>query len=329
MTRGRAAFQLDGASVRAGQRREVELPISRLVSGSIVSLPVMVVHGRGEGPTIWVSAAVHGDEINGVAIIRKVLARLDARRLRGTLLAVPIVNVHGFITGDRYLPDRRDLNRSFPGSARGSMASRLANLLMTKVVARCSVGIDLHTGTDHRANWPQVRANLADEATLDLATAFGAPLMLHSETRDGSLRHAATVAGATVLLYEAGEPWRFDRHAIDIGVDGVLRVFGALDMIDDPPSNGSPRHEPLVAHTSRWIRAGTSGILELEVDLGDQVDVHDVLGNVYDSFGRKLAVVRAALAGVVIGMTRNPLINRGDALVHIAPISARATDPEL
>jgi len=319
VSRGRPPFEIDGLSVRPGQRREAELPISRLVSGSMVSLPVMVLHGRANGPTVWVSAAVHGDELNGVAIIRKVLSELQPRRLRGTLLAVPIVNVYGFIEGNRYLPDRRDLNRSFPGSSRGSMAARLANLMMTKVVARCSVGIDLHTGSDHRTNWPHVRGNLDDERTLELAQAFGPRLMLHSQARDGSLRYAATKTGATVLLYEAGQPLRFEQDAVEAGVAGVLRVLVALGMIDEAPPIGRGRR-PLVSRDSRWVRAGTSGIVDLDVELGDRVENHQPLGAVYDSFGRRIGLVRAALDGVVIGKTLYPLINRGDALVHIADV---------
>ena len=169
VTRTRPDFVVAGSSVRPGTRRQCELPISKLVTGTEMSLPVMVVHGAHDGPCVWLNAAIHGDEINGVEIIRRVLEHLDPRRLSGTVLAVPIVNVHGFVTGDRYLPDRRDLNRSFPGSARGSLASRIANLLMTEVVARCSMGIDIHTGSDQRSNLPQIRADLDHAGTRALA----------------------------------------------------------------------------------------------------------------------------------------------------------------
>ena len=228
----RAPFAFGGVEVPAGRRHELSLPISQLVTGADVTLPVHVLHGREDGPTVWVSAAIHGDEVAGVEIVRRVLERLQPTHLRGTLLAVPIVNVLGVMAGDRYLPDRRDLNRSFPGSARGSLASRIAHLMMTEVIGRCTVGIDLHTGADRRSNLPQIRCDLEDPQTRALAEAFGAPVLFHARLRDGSLRAAARETGARVLLYEAGEAWRFDEYAIAPGVDGVLRVLAALDMVD-------------------------------------------------------------------------------------------------
>ena len=192
----------------------------------------------------------------GVEVVRQVMAGLDPKTFRGTLVAVPIVNVLGFMTGDRYLPDRRDLNRSFPGSARGSLASRIAHLFMREIVAGCEVGIDLHTGSDRRSNLPQVRADLDDPGTRELAAAFGAPVMLHARIRDGSLRHAAREQGAKVLLYEAGEPLRFDDYAVEAGVIGVRRVLAALGMtepVDEPPAGAEPgvpleRLGPRAAH---------------------------------------------------------------------------------
>jgi predicted deacylase len=299
----------------------VELALGRQVTGAPLSLPVLVLHGRHEGPTIWINAAIHGDEINGIEIIRRVLERLDVKTLRGTLVAIPIVNVPGFTTGDRYLPDRRDLNRSFPGSVRGSLAGRIANLLMRDVVSRCSVGIDLHTGSDHRTNLPQIRADLDDAHTLSLANAFGAPLMMHSSTRDGSLRQAATDAGATVLLFEAGEAWRFDESSIRTGVAGVLRVMAQLGMIDDdldvPDIGGSP----ITTRRSRWARARRSGIALVWPTLGDVVSKGQKLGLIHNSFGERLAKITANTDGIVIGINLDPVVNQGDALIHIAEVS--------
>ena len=250
----RESFGIGNVRIRAGTARALELPITRLVTGSDVSLPVRVIHGREDGPTIWVDAAIHGDEVVGVEVIRQVMADLDPRTFRGTLIAVPIVNVLGFMTGDRYLPDRRDLNRSFPGSARGSLAGRIAHLFMHEVVAKCEVGIDLHTGSDRRSNLPQVRADLDDDRTRALAEAFAAPVMLHARIRDGSLRHAARERGATVLLYEAGENLRFDDYAIDAGVAGVRRVLAALGMTD-AAGRRRPRADRRVPHQRLGPRA--------------------------------------------------------------------------
>lgn len=318
----RESFAIGNVRVRAGSTQEVELPITRLVTGGDVSLPVRVIHGREPGPTVWVNAAIHGDEVLGVEVIRRALAPLSGRTLRGTLLAVPVVNVLGFMNGDRYLPDRRDLNRSFPGSARGSLASRIAHLFMSEVVSKCDVGIDLHTGSDRRTNLPQIRADLDDPRTRELAEAFGAPAMLHARVRDGSLRQAARDRGAIVLLYEAGEALRFDEGPITVGVEGVRRVLTALDMIDPTPGESpdptSDPPSPVEVRGSGWVRARGTGILHLEVGLGEFVEEGRRLGGLSDTFGRRVRLVHADRDGIVIGLTTAPIVNAGDALVHIA-----------
>lgn len=310
----RESFAIGGVRVRAGQAKGVELPIARLVTGGDVSLPVRVLHGREEGPVVWLDAAIHGDEVVGVEVIRQVLAQVSPKQLRGTLIAVPVVNVLGFLNGDRYLPDRRDLNRSFPGSARGSLASRIAHLLMTEVVARCDVGIDLHTGSDRRDNLPQIRADLDDPETRRLAAAFGAPVMLHAKLRDGSLRQAARDAGAIALLYEGGEALRLEQEPIEVGVAGVLRVLAALGMLEaDEAADAS-----LECRASGWVRARGTGILHLDVELGDRVDSGARLGRVADALGTGGRIVRADRDGIVIGLTRAPIVHAGDAVAHLA-----------
>ncbi|MGH3361483.1 MAG: succinylglutamate desuccinylase/aspartoacylase family protein [Nocardioides sp.] len=312
----RESFAIGAVRIRPGSSRELELPITRLVTGADVALPVRVVHGREDGPTVWIDAAIHGDEVVGIEVVRQVLASLTPATFRGTLIAVPIVNVLGFMNRDRYLPDRRDLNRSFPGSARGSLASRVAHLFMQEVVAKCEVGIDLHTGSDRRSNLPQIRADLDDPRTRELAEAFAASVMLHARVRDGSLRHAAREGGATVLLYEGGEAWRFDDWAIDAGVLGVRRVLAALGMID--PLEGDAPSPSLACRQSGWVRARRTGILELEARLGQHVVQGERLGGLVDSFGKRLRLVHADRTGIVIGRTEAPLVNSGDAIVHIA-----------
>lgn len=318
----RASFEIGTVRVRPGFERAVTLPITRLVTGADVDLPIRVVHGKHDGPTVWVDAAIHGDEAVGVEVIRQVLGDLDPKSLRGTLIAIPIVNVLGFMTGSRYLPDRRDLNRSFPGSPRGSLAARIAHLMMEQVVAKCSVGIDLHTGSDRRSNLPQIRADLADAETRRLASAFAAPVMLHAPLRDGSLRGAARERGAKVLLYEAGEAWRMDEWAIDAGVLGVRRVLAALGMTDPlPEAETAPS---TACHRSGWVRARGTGMLHLEADLGQQVGKGERLGGLFDSFGKRVRLVHADRSGIVIGRTEAPVVNRGDAVVHIAEVEEAA-----
>lgn len=306
---------IGGTTIPPGRKVQLELPIAMRLTGASESLPVKVINGRSSGPVIWLSATVHGDELNGLQIIRRVIRELDAKTLRGAVIAAPIVNPLGFMIESRYLPDRRDLNRSFPGSARGSSASRLAHLFMTQIVDQCSGGIDLHTATNHRVNIPQVRANLDDLATLKLARAFGAPFAIHAKARDGSLRQAAAERDKTVLLYEAGQAHRFDEAAIKAGFVGVLRTLRSLRMIDARLPR-APRTR-LIRRT-RWLRARRGGIVDVEVKLGDYVERGDVMASISDVFGTRPSRVKTPDTGWVIARTLRPLVNQGDALVHVA-----------
>ncbi|HMB68621.1 MAG TPA: succinylglutamate desuccinylase/aspartoacylase family protein, partial [bacterium] len=213
----------------------------------------------------------------------------------------------------------RDLNRSFPGTSRGSLAARLADVFMREIVEHCSHGIDLHTGSDHRRNLPQVRANLENEETRRCALAFGAPVIIDAHTRDGSLRDAASRRGKHVLLYEAGEPQRFNRDAVRTGVRGVLRVLEALEMVE-PGTAPPPRVPPTIATTTRWVRARKGGLVRLEVDLGARVERGERLGVVADAFGADAAELKAPEPGIVIGRANNPVARQGDALVHLATV---------
>lgn len=312
------SIEIAGVTIEPGKRQRLEIPVANLPTQTPISLPVIVVNGKNAGPILWLSAAIHGDEINGVEIIRQVLDKIKPKKLCGTLIAVPIVNVFGFIEQSRYLPDRRDLNRSFPGSANGSLASRLAYLFMTEIVSRCTHGIDLHTAAIPRINLPQIRANLKDEETYRFAKVFGAPAIVHSATRDGSLRQAATKKGIPILLYEAGEALRFDAQAIQIGVDGILRVMDYLGMY--PLTFTAPEVETVEVFETKWIRASRSGIFHLNVKLGDRVEKKQLLGIITDAFGETSTKVRASETGIAIGHTQNPLVNQGDGVVHLALI---------
>jgi len=311
------AFAISDQLIRAGTKQKIEIPIANLMSGTPVSLPLVVLHGSKPGPAIWLTATIHGDELCGIDIIRRVLDVLSPKQMSGTIVTVPIVNVHGFNNGQRYLPDRRDLNRSFPGSRRGSPASRIANLLMTEVIARCPVGIDLHTGSDRRENLPQIRADLDDAQTLELAKVFGAPIAIHSRLRDGSMRQAATEADTTVLLYEAGEAGRFSEGAIQAGTAGVLRVIEQLGI-----QNGisAPSGPVQISRSSTWVRANRSGIVHVDTGLGSEVVIGETIATIRDPFGKLLGKVAARKSGMVIGKSHSPLVNRGDALVHIAEV---------
>ncbi len=308
-------FEIAGQSIEPGSRARFEIPIARLQTDSEASLPVCVLHGTKPGPTVWTSAAVHGDELNGVEIIRQVLQKLEPVEMAGTLIAVPIVNVFGFLSQSRYLPDRRDLNRCFPGSARGSLASRLAHIFVNDIVKRCTLGIDLHTGSDARTNLPQVRADLDDPLTRELSEAFAAPVLLGAGLRDGSLRKVARKSGARVLLYEAGESLRFWDYAIDAGVSGILRVLQKLEMIEDAPKADAPS---TLALSSQWVRASRSGLYHSSQALGARVQRGDPLGFITTPYDALKTLVKSPCEGIVIGSVTNPLIFQGDALVHVA-----------
>jgi uncharacterized protein len=313
--------------VEPGTRVRLELDAARLATGSPVGIPLEVLHGARPGPRVWLTGAIHGDELNGVEIIRQVLAELQPKWFSGTLLALPIVNVHGFITESRTLPDGRDLNRSFPGSARGSQAARLAHRLLREVAAGADVGIDLHTGAGPRTNLPQLRANLDDPETRRLALAFGAPIMIHATLRDGSLRAAATALGTRVLVYEGGEARRFNNQAIEAGIRGTLRVLQALGMRKGGPPEGEASAE---SRSTQWVRAGRSGLVRLHVEPGDRVQKGDRIGVIHDAFGSSRLPVRARTGGIVIGLSRQPAVHRGDALVHIAEcLPAIGTEPSV
>jgi predicted deacylase len=315
-----SALLIAGERIPPGERKRLEIPFGRRVSGNQLSLPVEVVRGRRAGARLFVSAAVHGDEIAGVEIIRRVLAHRSLARLRGTLIAVPVVNLYGFVGLSRYLPDRRDLNRSFPGSAQGSLAARLARVFVSEIVDNATHGIDLHTAAVHRSNLPQVRACLDQPETARLAEAFGAPVVLNANLRDGSLRQAALERSIPMLLYEGGEALRFDEASIAAGTRGVLRVMRALGMLGRPLPDRSPR--PFIARSSHWLRAPESGILRTRARLGQAVEPGDRLGVIADPLGIDETPVEALRAGVVIGRSELPLVNEGDALFHVAAFDA-------
>ncbi|MCK7595225.1 succinylglutamate desuccinylase/aspartoacylase family protein [Pseudomarimonas salicorniae] len=323
----RTAFEIGGRTVRPGERATVDLPISLLSNHQPMTLAVHVVHGRQPGPVLFLSAAIHGDEVIGVEVIRRLLRVATLGKLRGTLLAVPVVNAFGFIAHSRYLPDRRDLNRMFPGNACGSLASQLAHLFMQEVVRRSDYGIDLHSAAAHRVNLPQVRADLTEPRLRALAEAFAAPVMLQSSLRDGSLRQAAQEAGVPVLLYEAGEALRFDELSVRSGLRGVLRVMRALGMIGGHHRVSSPTS--LVSRRSHWLRAPVGGVFRRLAPLGSRVEEGETLGLVSDPFGGGESAVLARSAGLVIGLSNLPVVNQGDALFHVAQLGESGFEGDL
>ncbi|MBX2884225.1 MAG: succinylglutamate desuccinylase/aspartoacylase family protein [Granulosicoccus sp.] len=307
--------------VKPGDRQFIDLALPPLYTHTSVSMPVHVINGRQPGPVLFVTATIHGDEINGIEIIRRLLEIKSLNRLKGALIAVPVVNVYGFVAQSRYLPDRRDLNRSFPGSERGSMAARLADLFMQEIISQCTHGIDLHTAAAGRDNLPQIRFDFDGNADARvMAKAFAPPVILNSTPGEGTLRSA--VGELPVILYEAGEALRFDEVAIRAGVKGILRVMRQLTMLPDLKKGDNKKSEaqngPIFATDSTWMRAPQSGILRTRVSLGDVVTRGQVLGIVADPFGELEEEVVSDDPGVVVGMSNMPLVHEGEALFHVA-----------
>ncbi|WP_454064787.1 succinylglutamate desuccinylase/aspartoacylase family protein [Candidatus Nitrospira salsa] len=319
----RQEFAIRNITVQPGTRQTVNLSMSLLSNHTPMNVPVHIIHGKNDGPRLFISAAIHGDELNGVEIIRRILKTPRIHKLRGTLVAVPIVNVFGFLAHSRYLPDRRDLNRSFPGSEKGSLTSQLAYLFMHEIVLRCTHGIDLHTGAIHRSNLPQIRADLSDPEMERLSKSFSAPLILHSNLRDGSLRRAATDKNIPTMLYEAGEALRFDEFAIRLGVRGILRVMQTLGMLGKLPSTVETKS--VVSRASYWLRAPAGGILRSLHPLGARIQEGDHVGTISDPMGEKEISVNAEEPGILIGRTNLPIVNQGDALFHIAKVKNATT----
>jgi len=310
-------LKIAGQQIATGQKRSINIPVARLYTHTEMTMPVHVLRGKKDGPRLFVCAAIHGDEIIGVEIIRRLLKLKTLQRLRGTLIAVPVVNVYGLIHHTRYLPDRRDLNRFFPGSQNGSLTSRLANIFMEEIVANCTVGIDLHAGSNHRINLPHIRACLGNTETEKLAFAFGAPVILNADLRDGSLRQAVEQKGIPMLLYEAGEALRFDEFAVRAGVKGVLAVMRSIGMLSSRGIKKS-RILPVVAKSTSWIRAPGSGIMRTRIPLGQKITVNQKIGQIADPFDEDETAVISPVAGIVIGRTNLPLVHKGDALFNVA-----------
>lgn len=304
-------------NILPGEHRKIELPVAKLYTDADVSLPVQIIRAKKPGPTIFISAAVHGDELNGIEIIRRLISNKNFEIIRGTVIAVPMVNVYGVVNQSRYMPDRRDLNRCFPGSAKGSLAARIAHIFLNEIVKQCDYGIDLHTGAIHRSNLPQIRADMSDEETKSLAQVFGVSVILNSNLVDGSLREAAVKHQTRVLLYEAGEALRFDELSIRAGIKGIENVLQHLKIMRKK-HNKKKLLEPYIANSSAWYRANASGIVNNKVNLGDQITKGDILAEIGSPYGDIIGIVVAARSGILIGKQNIPLVQEGEAMFHIA-----------
>nr|WP_217623462.1 succinylglutamate desuccinylase/aspartoacylase family protein [Leisingera methylohalidivorans] len=317
----RADFCIEDCRIAAGSRQTVDLTVSVLSDHTPVTMSVHVLHGRRAGPTLFVSGGIHGDEVIGVEIIRRVLNMPGLAKLKGTLLAVPIVNTFGFINHSRYLPDRRDLNRVFPGSSGGSLASRLAQRFMSEIVEKSDLGIDLHSAAIHRTNYPQVRISPDDTKMESLAQVFGAPIVMRSVLRDGSLRQAAKGTGKDILLFEAGEGLRFDEFSVRAGVAGILRVMHHMGMIS-AKGVSKPKAAAQFCASSNWLRAPMGGLIRSYKADGELVRTGELLATISDPFGEVEKHIEAPFSGIIAGRAVMPNVNEGDAVFHLGRVSS-------
>lgn len=319
---GRKSLKIGEHSIKPGQKARVVLETGQLYSGTPMQLPIQVIHGRKKGPTVLISAAIHGDELNGIEIVRRIFNHADVEHIHGTLILVPIANLLGFLHHSRYLPDRRDLNRSFPGSPKGSLAQRVAHVFVSEVLSKADYLVDIHTAAIHRTNMPQVRTDASVPENMKLASAFGHPFIIDSAVVEGSLREQAQARGIPAITYEAGEALRFDELSIRIGVYGIMAMLRRLKMLKDDTAAPS---QPLIIEKSTWLRAETDGIVRNVVRLGSFVREGQVMAHIDDPLGGGVTNMVSPMSGLVIGKNRLPLVHSGEALYHIAHID----DPRL
>jgi len=301
-------------TIRPGEFKAINIDIARLPSHTVINTPIYISRAKEDGPVLALMAGMHGDEINGMEIVRRILESGLHQPKRGTVVCMPIINMYGFLNYSREVPDGKDINRSFPGTRGGSLASRVAYHLMHDVVPVIDYGVDFHTGGAMRANYPQVRAELKDQTNLELAQAFSAPFTIDAPFRPNSLRKEASKRGKNIIVYEGGESLRFDQHAIKEGIAGTMRLMKHLNMIDEAPQ---PDVENKIIWSTGWIRAKTPGLFQSNVVCGQHVEKNDWVGTVTDPFGEFQEKVYATESGYIIGLNNIPVINAGDALMHL------------
>jgi predicted deacylase len=309
-----------GTEVAAGRMRRLTWTSGTPLDGFVVPVPVIVVNGRNPGPVICLTGAIHGDELNGIEVARRVVANLDPEELGGAVIAVPIVNLQGFYRGTRYMPDRRDLNRSFPGNAKGSATTRTANSFFTEIIKHCSAVIDLHTGSLDRTNLPQIRADMRRPAVAQLTQFLGSTVVLHAAGETGSLRRAAGTLGIPAVTFEMGEPMRVQAEPVEHGVKAIETLLFSLGMTKQRRFWGDPES---VYYASTWVRVNQGGLLFSDVGLGERVSEGELLGTVTDPISNEQFRVYASVSGRVLGMALNQVVLPGFAAYRLGIESAK------
>ena len=304
---------IGGIEIAPGVSKRIDLNVARLPSNTLIDIPIYVYRSRIEGPTLVLLAGMHGDEINGVEVVRRLRNDELIIPTRGTVITIPILNIYGFLNYSREVADGKDVNRSFPGNRKGSLASRVAHMFMTEIFPHMDYGVDYHTGGRGRTNYPQVRCEFSNPEHMEIARAFGAPLLLNAKTRNGSLRHAASKNQKNMIVYEGGEALRFDGEAIDEAINGTVRLMNHLKMTETP----AIPQVSLELENSTWMRARSSGMFHSLVNAGDRVERKQMIGHISDPFGELKVKIKASHTGVIVGKAQMPIVSQGDALFHI------------
>ncbi len=308
---------IDNKRFELGESGIVKIPVGQLPSDTDINVQAHIFRARQEGPTILLLAGVHGDEINGIEIIRNFLYHMNIKKLfRGSLIVIPVLNIFGFINFNRSVPDGKDVNRSFPGSFKGSLASRIARTLTQYILPQVDYIFDFHTGGDSRYNYPQLRYTKFDSKALELAKVFNAPFIIESGMITKSLRKACKDLQISILVYEGGESVRLDGYSIKVGIKGIKNCLSELSMIPSEPSDHNLEKSVIIDKTS-WIRAEHAGVFIWEKSSGVFVNSGEVLGNIYDPYGKKSILVKCKVSGYIIGHNNASVVNYGDALFHI------------
>lgn len=309
-----------GRVIAPGKGVQLNLDIAKLHTGTKIEVPVIIERGKEPGPTILITGGIHGDEINGVEIVRKIVANGYNKPQKGMVICIPVVNIFGFLNQTRQFPDGRDLNRVFPGTKTGSLASIFAYYLMKEIVPLADYCLDFHTGGADRFNAAQVRINKGDTESLELAKVFGAPFVIKSERREKSYRDSAIKLGKKVLLYEGGKSLDIDENITKVGVEGALRLMQYLGVRDFSQTHQLKNNEkpPVILQKSKWLRASYSGIFRTDAVLGRFYKKGDKLGSISDPFGFFEKPVKAPNDGYVFCVNQTPIVNKGDAIIHIS-----------
>lgn len=305
---------IQNIAIYPGQKEVVKLPVGSLPSGNKIYVKTHIFRAQEEGPVVLVLAGVHGDEINGVEIVRQAIqSNLFARLRRGTVIAIPILNVYGFINFSREVPDGKDVNRSFPGNVNGSLASRVARILTKKILPYVDFGVDFHTGGRSHYNYPQIRFSRGDQNSEALAKTFAAPILLASTPIPKSLRKVALDLEKPILVYEGGENLRYDALAIKEGIEGLKRLLVAQNMLTIKTKHVSSQ----MYTKSSWLRAARAGMFQWKKDSGKQVAKGEEIGVINDPYGQIQMPILAPKDGLIIGHNNAPVVSQGDALFHI------------